>query len=43
MVGAQPEVETPPAAIYLVRDGRVASDGFYAARDEALEAAGLSD
>jgi hypothetical protein len=43
MVGAQQEVETHPAAIHLVRDGRVASDEFYATRDEALEAAGLSD
>jgi hypothetical protein len=43
MVRAQQEVETHPAAIYLLRDGRVASDEFHATRDEALEAARLSD
>lgn len=41
IVGSQHEVETIGAAIYLVRDGKIARAEFYATRDEALEAVGL--
>jgi ketosteroid isomerase-like protein len=41
MAGSDNEVEALFAAVYLVRDGRVARCEFYADRAEAFEAAGF--
>jgi ketosteroid isomerase-like protein len=41
MAGTENEVEALFAAVYLVRDGKVARAEFYSDRAEALEAAGL--
>jgi ketosteroid isomerase-like protein len=37
------EVESPVAAIWAVRRGRVSRAEFYASREQALEAAGLRE
>ena len=37
------EIEVPNTAIHLFRDGRIVHDRVYLDRDEALEAAGLSE
>ena len=37
------EVESPVAAIWAVRSGRVSRAEFYASREQALEAAGLRE
>jgi ketosteroid isomerase-like protein len=37
------EVSLPVASVYEIRDGMVASVRDYGSRDEALEAAGLSE
>jgi ketosteroid isomerase-like protein len=43
MAGSENEVEALFAAVYVVRDGRVARAEFYADRAEAFQAAGLRD
>ena len=43
IVGAEHEVETLAAGIFVVRDGKVARAEFYADRARALEAVGLSE
>jgi ketosteroid isomerase-like protein len=43
MTGAENEVETISAAVYLVRKGRIARAEFYAKRAEALDAVGLRE
>ena len=42
IVGAEHEVETLAAGVFVMRDGRVARAEFYADRALALEAVGLS-
>jgi ketosteroid isomerase-like protein len=41
--GMEAEIESPVAAIWTVRDGRVIRAEFYASRDQALLDAGLRD
>ena len=43
IVGAEHEVETLAAGVFVVRDGRVARAEFYADRARALEAVRLSE
>ena len=43
LAGAEHEVELVAAAVYFVRDGKLASVEFYANRAEALEAVGLRE
>ena len=43
MAGTENEVEALFAAVYLVRDGKVARAEFYSDRPEALAAAGLRE
>ena len=42
MTGTENEVENLGAAVYFVRDGRIARAEFYVNRAEALEAVGLT-
>ena len=43
MTGSENEVENLGAAVYFVRDGRIACAEFYVNRAEALEAVGLRE